>query len=199
MPATPLDEFRRVLERLDYTRSRMEALHSEGRITLTDLHSVYEALFLRAVTGFEVFIESLFVSILDGSAKYPKRRVAVRMTVSSNRALKDILLQGRDYLDWIPISRTIERAGIYLNGGRPFSEITDGDRSAIKTITLIRHAIAHQGAHAKKVFRDKVIGSRALLPVEKRPAGFLRSQANPNQRRFEVYIIQLGRIALELS
>jgi hypothetical protein len=121
------------------------------------------------------------------------------MKPTSNRALKDILLQGRSYLDWIPIDRTIERADIYLNGGRPFSELTDGDRSTIKTITMIRHAIAHQGEHAKRVFREKVIGSSALLPVEKRPAGYLRSQANANQKRFEVYIIQLGRIALDLS
>ncbi len=177
----------------------MEKLYDDGSITLGDLHSVYEALFLRAVTGFEVFLEGLFYSILSGSANYPKRRVSPRMNAVSNRALKDILLQGKSYLDWIPIDRTIERAEIYLNGGRPFSELSDADRSAIKNISLIRHAIAHRGDHAKKVFREKVIGAMALLPVEKKPAGFLRSQANNGQRRFEVYIIQLGRIALELS
>ena len=39
----------------------------------------------------------------------------------------------------------------------------------------------------------------ALLPEEERPAGFLRSRANSGQRRFEIYLIELARIASQLS
>jgi len=176
----------------------MEALYLGARISLTDLHSVYEALFLRAITGFEVFLENQFVAILNGKAQYAKSRVSLRMKPSSTQALSDILLQNDKYLRWIPFKYTEDRAKIYLNGGRPFSEITDGDRSFVKRMTTIRHAIAHKGAHAKGEFKDKVIGSMALLAVEKRPAGFLRSQVNARQTRFEVFVNELARIASNL-
>jgi hypothetical protein len=46
-------------------------------------------------------------------------------------------------------------------------------------------------------FERTVIGSQALLRRERRPAGFLRSQAraNPSANRFEIYVGELGRIA----
>jgi hypothetical protein len=178
----------------------MEGLYDEGRINQSDVHSVYESLFLRAVTGFEVFLERQFFAILTGAASYPNRRgVSTRMTPATTKALKDILLQGKSYLDWIPIQRTIDRADIYLKNGRPFSDISAAERSSIAAITTIRHAIAHRSPHAEKKFRDHVIGSQVLLPVEKRPAGYLRSQTNSGQRRFEVFAITLGRIALGLT
>lgn len=120
------------------------------------------------------------------------------MTPSSGRSLSEIVHQGGKYLKWIPFSYTEKRAKIYLNGGRPFSELNRGDRSIIKTVTIIRNAIAHKGPHAVREFKSNVIGSTVLLRSEKRPAGFLRSQVNPNRRRFEVYVIQLARIASEL-
>jgi hypothetical protein len=177
----------------------METLRAEGRITLTDLHTVYEALFLRAVTSFEVFLEDLFFAILKGNANYAKARVSIRMTPSSSKALREIVHQRDKYLKWIPFSNTEERAKLYLNGGRPFSELSDGDKSTIKTITTIRNAIAHKGPHAIAEFKTKVIGSMALLPMEKRPSGFLRSNSNPTQRRFEIYLIQLAKIASDLT
>ena len=176
----------------------MESLYLEGRITLTDLHSVYEALFLRALTGFEVFLENLFFSILGGKAKYPKSRVSVRMTPSSSKALSEIIHQGDKYLKWIPFDNTEKRARLYLNGGRPFSELDDAGKLTIRTVTTIRNAIAHNSPHALKQFKTKIIGSAFLLRSEKRPAGYLRSQVNPTQKRFEVYVIELARIASDL-
>ena len=199
MPADPLTEFRRSLENLDATRRRMEILYAGNTIGLRDIHSVYEALFLRGVTGFETFLERQFFGILKGKIKYPKSRVSLRMAPSSHQAASDIVLQNDDYLKWIPFKYTESRAKLYLNGGRPFSELTDGDRSIVKTITIIRNAIAHTGPHAITNFKEKVIGASVLLPVEKRPAGFLRSQVTPAQRRFEVYMNRLAKIAVDIS
>jgi hypothetical protein len=176
----------------------MESLRANGAITLRDLHSVYEALFLRGVTSFEVFLESLFLAILRQKANYPKSRVSLRMTPANDRALMEILLQNQAYLQWIPYHHTETRAKLYLAGGKPFSELTGGDKSMIKTITTIRNAIAHSSAHAKAEFERTVIGWRALLRGERTPAGFLRTDANPVQKRFETYMVELSRIAQTL-
>jgi hypothetical protein len=193
--ATPLEAFLAVLEKVERTRLRMESLRASGRIALRDLHSVYEALFLRSVTGFEVFLESLFLAIMRQKAAYPKSRVSLRMTPANDKALMEILLQNQPYLQWLPYHHTETRAKLYLAGGKPFSELTGGDKSMIKTITTIRNAIAHSSPFAKAEFERIVIGSRALLRGERTPAGFLGTNVNPAQKRFETYMIELSRIA----
>ncbi len=195
-----LNTFLCSLNYLDYTRRRMEQLHQDHRIVLRDLHSVYEALFLRAVTSFEVFLEELFISILERRTRYPSQRVTIRMKAISSEALMEILLQGDKYMIWLPFANTEKRARFYLKDGRPFSDLNDGDKSMIKTITTIRHAIAHKSPHAMNEFQRTVIGSQSLLRGERRPAGFLRSQvrAGPTRNRFEVYVGELARIAVDL-
>ena len=177
----------------------MEKLYEADTIVLRDLHSVYEALFLRAVTIFEVFLEDQFVATVRGRVQYHPRRVSVRMTAISTRALMDIL-QGDRYMTWLPFSQTEKRAMIYLKDGKPFSELTDGDKSMIRTITTIRNAIAHRNPHATTEFKKSVIGNRRLLHSERSPAGFLRSQfrAAPVRNRFEIYANELARIATSI-
>lgn len=124
-----LGKVQRSLERLNYTRDRMEKLFAARRIRKTDLDSVYEALFLRAVTSFEAFIEDLFLAILEGRVKYNKQRVRVLMSVTSRDDLMRILLQNQAYLNWLPFHHTERRAKLYLKDGRPFCDLSDGDKS----------------------------------------------------------------------
>jgi hypothetical protein len=107
MPSSALNSFVKNLLNIEYTRKRMEKLYYDDKIVLGDVESVYEALFLRAVTGFEVFLEDLFISILEGRTRYrPRGRVTVRMTAVSSDALKEILLQGNRYMTWLPFDNT---------------------------------------------------------------------------------------------
>jgi hypothetical protein len=196
-----LQTFLRRMRNIEYTRTRMELLYSKGSIALRDIDFVYESLFLRAVTGLEEFLEGLFLGILNRRIKYSRSRVRLRMETCSQDALKEILLQGDKYLDWLPFAKTEERARLYLVGGRPFTDLDDAKKSIIKTITIIRHAIAHSGNHAMEEFKKKVIGSQSLLRGERTPAGFLRSQSRsgPNQNRFQIYLAELGAISAVLS
>jgi hypothetical protein len=178
----------------------METLYDDKRIALRDLHAVYEALFLRAVTGFEVFLEELFVGILERKIRYPIERVSLRMKAKSRDALMEILLQGDMYLDWLPFDRTVDRAKLYLEEGKPFSELEDADKGTIKRVMITRNAIAHSSKHAMDKFHKVVIGGQALLRGERKPAGFLRAQvrAAPVQNRFEVFVAEMNRIASQL-
>ena len=192
-----LGKFQRSLQRLDSTRERMERLYSQWQIRKVDLDSVYEALFLRAVTSFEAFLEDLFLAILVGRAKYNGQRVRVLMQASSRGALMQILLQGDSYMSWLPFENTEKRAKLYLKEGRPFTELDNGDKSQLKTISTIRNAIAHKSPYALLKFKITVVGSIPLLQTERNPAGFLRTRisSSPAQTRFEVYMGQLGKCA----
>jgi hypothetical protein len=195
-----LTKFHASLRTLEHIRNKMERLYNDDKIALRDLHSVYESLFLRSVTGFEAFLEALFIAILQRRVRHHPR-VSLKMKASSDAALMEILLQGDKYLDWLPFNRTEERAKIYMLDGKPFSKLTDVDKMTIKTVTTIRHAIAHASKHAVREFEQKVIGGQNVLRGEKKPAGFLRSQfrGNPGQTRFQLYVAELGRIARDLS
>jgi|ERR1700722_2800366 len=201
--ATPAEliKFQQTLRTLDYTRARMEDLYLGKRIVRRDLDSVYESLFLRAVTSFEGFVEDLFLSILERRTYYkPARNVSLRMKAISHEALMEIVLQGDQYLKWLPFKETEKRARLYLIDGKPFTEIDNGDRTQVQTITTIRNAIAHRSRYAMNEFQVKVIGSRSLLPREKKPAGYLQSRigSGGSPTRFEVYVQVLNKVATGL-
>lgn len=178
----------------------MENLHRGNKINQRDISAVYEALFLRSVTSFESFLEELFIDILMGKAAYDRKRVKPILSIRYRKDLIRILLQNERYMNWLPYNYTVDRAKIYLDEGRPFSDLSDGDRSLIKTISLIRNAIAHKSDHALDEFKNKVISSQTLLPAERSPSGFLRTRmrSGTTQNRFQVYTAALGRIASSL-
>jgi hypothetical protein len=104
----------------------MEDLFSKRIIAKRDLDSVYEALFLRAVTSFESFLEELFLGILEKRIRYKRTRsVSVKMSTKSRDALLEIVFQGDKYLNWLPFHHTEERAKRYLLDGRPFTDLND--------------------------------------------------------------------------
>lgn len=173
----------------------MERVYGKNQIALRDLHTAYEALFLRAVVRFEAFLEALFIQILEGKASYPSTRVKVKMSASSKSALMEILRQDRKFLTWLPYKDTLKRANLYLKDGRPFEEWDPNARNMLATITTIRNAIAHSSDHAADEFRKNVIGSRVLRSSEKTPAGFLRSPVTAGTTQFENYLNELGRMA----
>jgi hypothetical protein len=142
-----------------------------------------------------VFLEEFFISILSGRTRLQRKGVSVRMKVKSDGDLREILLQGNKYLTWLPFENTEKRAQLYLKNGLPFSSLDGGDRSMIKTVTTIRHAIAHKSTHSTNEFKRIVIGSQLLLRGEKQPAGYLRSEVHTGSNRFMIYAGELARIA----
>jgi hypothetical protein len=179
----------------------MEDLFQAEKIVRRDLDTVYESLFLRGVTSFESFVEDLFISILERRTRYkPARHVSLHMKTVSHEALMAILLQGDQYLKWLPFKETERRARLYLIDGKPFTELDNGDKSVVQTINTIRNAIAHRSKYAMSEFQTKVIGSHSLLPREKNPAGYLQSRigTDGSPTRFEVYIQVLGKVAMTL-
>src|SRR5258708_14816010 len=199
--------FHRQLVDMDHTRKRMESLYRCGHITLRDIASVYEALFLRAVTFYEKYCETLFFSILEGRTCYSAKKVERNIKQASPRMFRVLVFQGQKYLDWLPFEKTEKRVALYLcrrgpdrDCGRPFMDLANNEKTTLQTIMTIRHAIAHSSEHAIRKFKQIVIGNQALLSREKTPAGFLRSQVSnaPVQTRFEVYLADLGGIATRL-
>lgn len=107
----------------------------------------------------------------------------------------------RGYVEWLPYRATIERAEVFLTGGRPFSYLDDGQRSRLKAIHTTRNAIAHGSKFARDKFDDEVIGDTPLLSRERTPTGFLRSRPNRafQNTRFTLMLADMRGIATTLT
>src|SRR5688572_24554484 len=103
---TVLGNFHRRLNALEHTRARMDSLYTNGTIKLRDIASIYEAIFVRAVVGFERFCEDLFVGIVNHSILYSPRRVLPKVSVYSDSTLIELIKLGRSYAEWLPYHHT---------------------------------------------------------------------------------------------
>jgi hypothetical protein len=138
------------------------------------------------VTSFEALLEELFVGLLTGGIS-PGAKIHPRVTFQSHAVARDVMLGGRAYVDWLPYHFTDNRADAFFRGGVPFSNLDKANKRELDRMITIRNAVAHQSRSARKKFEDEVLGVAPLLPIERTPAGFLRSvfRLAPPQTRYE--------------
>jgi len=204
MTSRPFIDLHRRLRALDSTRVRIESLADDGEVGEHDVRRMYEGLFLNAVASFEAFLEEVFVSILvRNKASTPlDGKINPKIVVLSHSVAREILIgPGRPYTEWLPYIRTLEKAEIFLTGGRPFSTLPDQLKGQLTRCQLIRNAIAHQSRAAKTRFETGVIAGLPLPPRERTPAGYLRSNhsLSPPLTRFEFLFTQMGLSAQMLT
>lgn len=157
-----------------------DAALAVGSLRQSDVNHLYESTFLAAVARFESFLEDLFYSaLLDESdqrnitsaVRFPSRRKAEEVLLSAARA---------PYLVWLPFpDNALKRAEAYLVGGRPFSRLRSrgADLQLLKTIQVVRNAIAHDSGTAASRFRD-LVRHHNLPPARRNPGGYLRLAVN---------------------
>lgn len=168
-------DFSAKLALLEQTRSKVEAIFTQGNLDRQDVEAVYSGLFIDAFTEFEALIEKLFLGLFDGSLRSASQPAIRLFRVSPNTFSRQVVFDGDNYVDWLPIEeKTILRAKRFLNAGVPFSNLTQTERQALKQAHLLRNALAHKSDAATQRFLSS-INQQALLPHEKTPAGYLRT------------------------
>lgn len=195
----PRDNLTSRLRATEETRAKIEVLVSSRAMSRRDAERVYEGpIFMRAIATLEAFFEEQFYRTVLGESGHPRSRAKSRADFRSRAVLSEFVLGGRAYVDWLPYRAVEDRALVFLRKGRPFTELSDGQKSKIKQWHVTRNAIAHPGRHAREHFHDKVIGEMTLLPHEKTPAGFLRSRLQPNLHRFESILSDMRTVGSDL-
>lgn len=190
------------LNSLETTRNKMERLVDSNMLVRRDVEKVYEALYLRAFTHFESFIENLFLGMLTERISTSPHQVVPRVKFNSDQVARDVVLSGKNYIDWFPYDRTEKLAQAFFRGGRPFTNLANIDKQETERMLAIRNVIAHESSHARRVFQRRVIQPALPLPPRERtPAGFLRGQLRiaPIQTRFEIYMTKIVDLARKIS
>ena len=198
------DKLERKFHAMENTRSRLEVLAARNLIPQRTATQMYEGLFLNAHVVFEGFLEELFVGLLVNGQGVQSTRsdIVPRIVVRSHSIVRELLFTSRrQYVDWLPYDRTLELAGKYFRGGRPFSDISEPERLYLLKCHTIRNVIAHESRDSVIKFKKRVLGSTPLPPHEKKPAGYLRGlyRVSPAQTRCENLMVQLRLIARNLA
>jgi len=194
------DDFTARLRKFERSRAKLEQLFLNGYVTRHDIHLFYEGIFLRTVTSFEALMDDLFIGLLTGGIT-SRRHICPRVNFRSTVIARDVVLGGKAYIDWLPYHFTEKRALAFFRRGQPFSNLDKADKKALDRILTIRNAVAHQSRAARYKFENEVLGGVPLLPVERTPAGFLRSvfRVTPPQTQYEDIASTCAMIARKLS
>lgn len=150
---------------------RVMAARSAGNLRARDVNRVFQGAFLEFYVLLEEEVEYLFYGLLMGRLTSPGTRTKV--VVKSELTAKQVVQGGRDYADWLPIRKTIDRAETYFHGGIPFNRLDGSHRATFSDMKVIRDAIAHSGSHASDKFRRQIIEGRPIPPRERSPASYL--------------------------
>jgi len=190
-------EFTNHLNALKTICLKMERLLTGGHIARNDIEQVYSGLYLDVFTAFEGLLEELFFGLLSGEVTSNSPNIVPTVTTSCGLVARDILLIGKNYLNWLPYNHTIERAKVLFQDGKPFALLSEQNRNNIQRFWYIRNAIAHKSKYSQQKFEQQVIGNLTLTPGERTPAGFLRSKfrTRPTQTQYELVIQELKGIS----
>lgn len=168
-------DFSAKLALLEKTRSKVEHLFPQGHLDQGDVEAVYAGLFIDAFTEFEALIENLFIGIFDGSLRSSTQPATRLLRVTPRASSRDVLFDGKEFVDWLPVpDRLMPRAKRFLDSGIPFANINLTETQNLRDAHYLRNALAHKSDAATRRFLAS-INQQALLPHEKKPAGYLRS------------------------
>ena len=181
---------------LEDTRSKVETLLISGHLNVYDVERVYSGLYLSLFTEFEGTIEKLFLGLLSGRYYSKNRSIQCTSKIKPTNKTQDVVFGGRSYVDWLPYNEnTLPRAKRFFLNGEPFTLIDNNCRDNLSDYCTIRNAIAHRSDIAHQRFQN-MISSLPILPQERTPAGYLRS--NPSsfspQTQYEIASLELEKI-----
>lgn len=187
------------MRRLERCCSRLDALARTSAIPQLDAELVYESTFLAAMGNFEGLLAALLEEFVCGPRGRAKCFPIV--TPKTRRAFQNLVLQGRDYVDYLPFKRMQALAAFYLNDGAPFNVVSTSDVGLLADCGRVRNAIAHKTSHAMHVFRTKVNAVGSLPAHRRNPGTFLRHayRAAPTQTYHELYVATLRRVGQEIA
>jgi hypothetical protein len=170
------------------------------QITMQRRDILIEIAFLRAFTGWEVFLEETFVLYLLGH-KPPKGPAPRRYGFPQDKnAAIEWCSDGRDYAKW-NVADVRKRANRWFKDGKPFTPALQAQQSRLDQLVTIRNAIAHESSAARSKFETVIRQELQALPANMTVGGFLmtlKPRSNPPTSFIEFYLEQIHQVALNI-
>src|ERR1700694_2940228 len=125
-----------------------------AQITIQRRDTLTEVAFLRALTGWEIFLEEAFSLYLLG-CQVPKRRPFRYAFPPDRNAATEWCTEGKEYAKW-DVGNVRKRADRWFKDGKPFAPALAARQARLEQLATIRNAIAHQSSAARAKFETLV-------------------------------------------
>lgn len=192
--------FVRQTKSYEVTRSQIERLYRQKKVSRKLVEQTYMGLFLSSYTAFETFLETLFIGLLVEGRGYKQRGVVPRISVRTHMLARELIVGNKNYVEWLPYNHTLDRANLFFRGGRPFADLESRYLTLLTQTGNIRNALAHKSDFSQEKFLKNVVNTQTLSPREKMPIGYLMAlHAAPHQTKFEYHMDILAFIARLLT
>lgn len=172
--------------------ARQEGFHSEGILPKTELEAIFELSFLNIFSSFETQISELMKTnmLLENGSDGNIRS----LSIPRSRAQSGRILQGTGrYVQLMPIEQLEKIATVYLKGGKPFTTLSEGEKTQVRKCYAIRNHIAHKSDDSRRSFKKKIL-DQVSIPAHRHTAGFyLRSQISRGRTYFDHHAAELGK------
>jgi hypothetical protein len=117
--------------------------------------------FLQLVIAWEDLVEACFVRYIAGATSPSGFKPTLRLAPASTLAHAYELASGQpgfrshtQFLSWTRWRDVVERASVFLHGGKPFSDISQPQRDKLADAVKIRNRVAHTSLKARSEFAD---------------------------------------------
>ena len=135
--------------------------------------------FLQAATGWEDFVEAVFVRYLAGANSPKGYSPGLRLARAKDLSHAYQLASGepsynpsRHYIVWNRWRDVENRARVFFEAGRPFTNVTDIEKQRLAAVVVIRNRIAHSSSKCKKDFVGLAKEHLGLAAGDSLPRGF---------------------------
>jgi hypothetical protein len=173
---------------------------ARAQITTQRRDLLIEIAFLRAFTGWEIFLEETFLLYLLGHHPpkgLPPRRYGFPQ---DKNAASEWCSDGKEYAKWNSAD-VRRRANRWFKDGKPFTPALQSQQSRLDQLVTIRNAIAHESSAARTKFEGLVRIELQALPPGITVGGFLltlQPNSNPPISYLDFYLGQVQQVALNI-
>jgi hypothetical protein len=170
---------------------------ARAQITTQRRDLLTEIAFLRAFTGWEIFLEETFILYLLGH-RPPKGPVPRRYGFPQDKnAASEWCSDGKDYTKW-NVADVRRRANRWFKDGKPFTPALFSQQNRLDQLITIRNAIAHGSTAARSKFENVVRLELQALPPDLTVGSFLvtlKPNSSPPTSFMEFYLGQVQQVA----
>ena len=146
-----------------------------------------EAVFLRIFTAYEYDVERLFFHYVTGGSSLSGVTPHSYLNVSTERLAREIVHNGRQFLNWAKPNETRLTAKRFIKDGWPIYDLMNANSQVLHDCQRVRNRIAHRSIESKSSF-DLV--QRNLLKTERiftiTPGQLLRIRLKNHQNKLTI-------------
>lgn len=143
--------------------ARLTTLRTQNVLSIAEIELAAEAALLSLHTAFETFVRELYLECVTGEAGISG--VRSRLRAASIEDAQDLIAGDRQFVEWLPIEKTLERALLHLRAGQPFVRLWRRDQVIrhLELMQVVRNRVAHSSEQALRKYETKVAKGEAAF------------------------------------